>query len=98
MGRIIPFAPEAAAEGDRRPHRLEHVGGELLRHESDHGAGGTEIGNDVVTVDGHAARRWLHDPADDVDQGGLAGAVGAEQGEDFASPDVEVDAFQGLEP
>jgi hypothetical protein len=35
----------------------------------------------------------VDDAADDADQRGLAGAVGAEQREDLAAADVQVDAF-----
>ena len=34
---------------------------------------------------------------EDLDGGGLAGAVGSEQSEDFARADFEIDAFDGLE-
>ena len=44
------------------------------------------------------ASRGPDDAADDVDQRGLARAVGAQEGEDLALPNVEVDAFQRLEP
>ena len=37
-----------------------------------------------------------HQPADALEQGGLAGAVGAEQGDDLARGDVEVDAEEDL--
>ena len=39
----------------------------------------------------------VDDAADDADQRGLAGAVGPEQREDLAAPDVEVDVLQRLE-
>jgi hypothetical protein len=50
-----------------------------------------------VTVDEHLARARRDDAADDVDQRGLAGAVGPEQREDLAALDLEVDAFQRLQ-
>ena len=51
------LAEQAAAERQRVPHRLEHVGGEFLRHQADPGAGGAEVAHDVVAV-GHAPCRW----------------------------------------
>jgi hypothetical protein len=52
----------------------------------------------VVAVGGHGARGGGDDAADDVDERGLAGAVGAEQCEDLAATDLEVDALEGLKP
>src|SRR5215218_8828535 len=37
----------------------------------------------VLAVDQHFTARWRDDPADDVDQGRLAGAVGTEQRENL---------------
>jgi len=39
-----------------------------------------------------------HDSADRIDQRGLARAIGAEQGEDLALVDVEIDGLQRLQP
>ena len=39
----------------------------------------------------------IDDAADDADQRGLAGAIGAQQRKDLATADVKVDAFQRLE-
>jgi len=50
-----------------------------------------------VPVDAHLARARRDDAADDVDQRGLAGAVRAEQREDLAALDLEVDALQRLQ-
>src|SRR4249919_3601055 len=49
-GRVARFAEQPAAEGERVPHRLEHVGGELLRHQSDLGARRAEVAHRVVAV------------------------------------------------
>ncbi len=94
VGGIGRAAEEAAAEAHRRPHGLEGVGGQLLRHESDLRARGAVVAHDVVTVrdDAPAARR--DDAADDVDQRGLAGAVRAEEGEDLALAYLEIDRLE----
>ncbi len=70
----------------------------LLRHQADLGPGGAIVADDVVAVDLDLAAGGGDDPAHDADQGRLAGAVGAEQGEDLALGDVEADAFQRLMP
>src|SRR5215471_6239015 len=81
----------------RSPNRLESVGREFLRHEADQRAGDAEIPEDVVTVHRNGAFREVHDPADDVDQRGLARPVRAEQGENLAAANVQVDAPECLE-
>ena len=69
---------------------------QLLRHQADQRAGGAVVLNDVVAIDRHGALRRLQDAANDADQRGLAGAVGAEQGEDLPAPDVEIDSVESL--
>src|SRR5690606_32990668 len=92
--RIARLAEQAAAEADRRPYRLEGVGGQLLRHEADAGARLPVVADNVEAVDGDGAGGRVDEAADDADQRRLAGAVRAEQGEDLAAIDVEVDALQ----
>ncbi len=57
MGRILRLAEQAAAEADGRPHGLEGVGVQFLRHEADHRARGAIIPLDVMAVDRDAAAR-----------------------------------------
>ena len=84
---------------DRRPHRLERVGRELLRHEPDQRARGAVVAHDVVAVDRDpAVAGGLTMPQIDADQRGLARAVRAEQREDLAAADLEVDVLQRVEP
>ncbi len=94
----IRLQPEqAAGEADRIQHRLEGVGGQFLRHEPDGPARGAVVAGDVVAVDQHRAGTRRDDAADDVDQRRLAGPVRAEQREDLATLDGEVDVTQGGE-
>ena len=51
----------------------------------------------VLAIDQHMAAGRGDDPADDVDEGRLAGAVGAEQRQYLTLADVEVDALQRLD-
>ena len=60
-------------------------------------ARGAVVRDDVMAVDRHGARGRLDDAADDADQRGLAGAVRAEQREDLAAADVEIDVLERLE-
>ena len=50
---------------------------------------------EVVAVEGHRAGGGVVDPADDVEQGGLAGAVRSDQATDLARFDVEGQIAQG---
>jgi hypothetical protein len=43
------------------------------------------------------APRRQHEPGEDVDERGLAGAVGAEEPEELALPDAEADVVEGLQ-
>ena len=70
----------------------------LLRHQADLRAGRAVVTDDVVASHQHPAFARIDDAADDADQGGLARAVGAEQGEDLALANVQVDALQGRVP
>src|SRR5690606_9048188 len=77
-----------------RPDRLEDVVEQLLRDQTDLAARGAVVADDVLAADQYLAVARIDDAADDADQGGLAGAVGAEQGEDLAALDVEVDGLE----
>ncbi len=94
MRRVLRLAEEAAAERHRRPHRLEHVGRELLGDEPDLRARRAVVLHDVVTVGEHGAARGVHDPADDAGERRLPRAVRAEEREDLTLLDREVDALQ----
>jgi hypothetical protein len=53
--RVRRLAEQAAAEAHGGPHRLEGVGGQLLRHQADQRARGAVVAPDVVAVDRHGA-------------------------------------------
>ncbi len=97
MRGIGRLAEQSARKPQGRRRRLEGVGGQLLRHQPDQRARRAVVGNDVVTVDGDLAGGRIDDAADDADQRRLAGAVRAEQREDLAVADIQVDVFEGLE-
>src|SRR5688500_894649 len=71
---------------------------QLLRHQADLAARGAIIGLDVVAVDGDRAAGRGDDAADDADHRRLAGAVGAQQCEDLAVLDFEVERLERLQP
>src|SRR5690606_32164348 len=91
------LAVQSAREAHRRPDAFEGVGRQLLRHQSDLRACGAVVADDVVAVRGHATAAGRDDATDDADQRRLAGAVGTEQGEDLAAPDLQVDRLERLE-
>ena len=57
-------------------------------------AGRAEIAHDVVAVDKDLARCHRHGAADDTDQRRLAGAVRAEQRENLAFGDIQIDRVE----
>ena len=61
----------------------------LLRHESEEGSYGVELGGQVVVVDLDRAWGGLVDAAEHEDSGGLTGAVVAEQPRHLALVHVE---------
>ena len=95
--RVGRLAEQAAAEGDGGPDGFERVGRELLRHQADHRAHGAVVARDVEAGDRDRALVEPHDAADESDQRGLAGAVRAEQREDLALADIEVDELERTE-
>ena len=52
------------------------------------------VGGDVVPVDGHGAGGGPQDSEGEPDEGGLAGAVGAQETQALAVADLEVDTLQ----
>src|ERR1700733_11629781 len=97
MSGVFRLAEQAAAETHRSPYRLESVGVQFLRHESDHGARRPRIADDIVAADRDVAGAQIIDAANDADQRGLAGAVRSEQREDLALLDLQIDVLQRLE-
>jgi len=67
------------------------------RSQSDPGSGRAVIANDVVSVRQDGSLRRIDDPADDADERGFPRAVGAEEREDLALADFQVDVLQRLE-
>jgi hypothetical protein len=97
MIRIFRLAEQATAEADRRPHRFEGIGVQLLRHQPDQRARGAVAVVDIVAADRDAAFARSRDPADDADQRGLAGAVRPQQRKNLAALDLQIDVVQRLE-
>src|SRR5262245_40398759 len=94
---VVRFAEQTAAERNRRPHRLEGIGRELLRHQANQRPRRPKILNDIVAADGHLAMCRIDDPAHNADQRSLTSAIGAEQREDLAAPNLQVDVLEGVE-
>ena len=64
---------------------LEHVEVDLLRHDADAGLRALQVAVEVVAEHLHLAGGLVDQRGDDADQRGLAGTVGAQQGEEIAS-------------
>ncbi len=91
-----------------RLHRQHDVlqGGEFAENLADlvgaaqaqEGAGGHAQARDVAAVEMDAAFVGMQFTGELRDQGGLAGAVGTDDGVDFAGRDLEVDVVGGRQP
>src|SRR5208337_1314086 len=64
-------------------------GAEVLREDADPGDDGAPLLGDVHPEKSHLSRRGRADRIDYLDGSSLAGAVRAQEGENFAFPDVE---------
>ena len=53
------------------------------------------LGLDIVTADPDAARGGLQQPDDHLDGGGLPGAIGSQEAEDFPGLNREADVVDG---
>jgi hypothetical protein len=87
-------AVEAGLELQRLAGREEGVEVQLLRDDADGAAGAARVAVDVDAEDPCRARGLHHEAGQDVDEGGLARAVGAQEAEDGAAGHLEVDAVQ----
>ena len=90
----LRHAVEAGLHLQRFARGEEDVGGDLLGHHADGGAGVARALVDVAAPDGHRPGGLAGQAREDVDEGRLAGAVGAQQAEDRAARDRQVDALQ----
>ena len=93
-GRQERPAPRQPARGDDLAHggRDAGAGADPLRHEAD--AAPVPEAVERGAEQPHLAAAGGHQPEHGADQGRLAGAVGAEDGEHLAGPHDEVDAAQ----
>ncbi len=97
VGVVGRLPEQAAAVIDGRPDGFEGVGRQLLGHQADLGPRRPVVLDHVVAIRQHTAIGGAHQAAGYADQGRLARAVGAEQGEDLPLPDDQVDALERLE-
>src|SRR5690606_13421071 len=74
--------------------RRREVGGKagLLQHDPDAGPHGPTLSERVAAEDADLAAGGRGDALDRLEQGGLAGTVGAEEREELAAAHVQVDA------
>src|SRR5262249_7384394 len=82
-------AVDAAEEADVLIDREQLVEREALRHVADAPLDAFRIARDVDAADRRGARRRHEQPAEHADRRRLAGAVAAEEAEDFAAVHVE---------
>ncbi len=89
---VIPGLGDQNVEG-----LLELVEVEFLRHHAQAALEPGRVAIQVVAEHVNRAATLVHQRREDADGGGLAGAIGAEQREEVAFGDIEIDALEGLE-
>ncbi|MOA15004.1 hypothetical protein D3C78_1351410 [compost metagenome] len=85
------------AEGDVLRHRHVREQGVALEHGVDRAAEGRESLHRLA-VEADAAGGGLFESGNEAQQGGLATAGGAEEGEEFVGTDIQRHIVQGLQP
>ena len=90
-------AVDAAEEVDVLFHGQVVVERKFLRHVADVLLDGFRLRGDVQPADRRAARSGLQQAAQHANGGGFARAVRAQESEDFAAADVEIDMIHGDE-
>ena len=80
--------------GEDVAHLLEIVEVEFLRHHADMTLGPGEVEIDICPENLHRAAALAHERADDADGGGLARAIGTQQGKKVALLDIEINTLQ----
>ena len=102
--RVDPRAPgsqghavDARIEGEVLEDGEVLVEAEALGHVADALLDALGLPHDVAARDGPAAAGGIEDAAEHPDEGGLAGAVRAEDAEDLPAADVERDVAHGDE-
>src|SRR5207253_10932029 len=87
----------ARVELEAFPHRQSRLGLRLLQDDAHAVTPGTIRVGGVDAEHGHLSLRPPPEPLQDLDGGRLPGSVRAEEGEDLAGEDLEVEARDGLE-
>ena len=96
VGRVGRLAKQTPAEAHGGPHGFKRIGVQLLGHQANDAAGCAVVVHGVKAVGLHRALRGVGHAANNADERGFACAVGAEQGENFAAVDVQVNVLEGL--
>jgi hypothetical protein len=95
-GVVVLDAEVARLDAQRLAHVEEGVEHQLLRHDAELAARLGVVALHVEAVHADGAGRGARQPREHADQGGLAGAVGAEQAEELARLDLEVTSSTAL--
>ena len=93
---IARLAKQPAAEAHGSPDAVEHVVGQLLRHQANALAGLTILAAVIEPIDQHLSAGRVNQATDNTDQRGLAGPVRAQQREDFTTPNLQTHALERL--
>ena len=86
---VVPHAEVPALDAQRLAHAEERVKDQFLGDDAEAAAGGGVVADDVVAEHRDVTAAGTRQTGQDADQRCLAGAVGAEQPEEFTGLDVE---------
>ena len=96
--RARGLAEKPSAEVHRRPHTLERVGRNLLRHKPDLRPSRAIPGHHIMPVDQHRTGARVDDPANDTDERRLPRAVRPQERKDLPTPNLQIHVLEGHEP
>src|SRR5213594_4077860 len=96
-GNAVGEAPQARGEAQVFAHRQVAVECGVLKYEPDAAPHGEALAHDVVSRNARSAAGGREESREQVNRGGLTGAVRPEQAEELAIPDLEVEPIESAD-
>ena len=94
IGPVRRQAKQPAREGHRVDDFFKRFQRDFLRHKADQRAGLAVVGKNIIPADRDLARGQRGQPADHGNQRGLASPVRAQQRQNFAAADIQINPCQ----
>src|SRR3989441_2390359 len=96
-GNAVGEAPQARGEAQVFSHRQVAVERGVLKHEPDAAPHGEALAHDVVSRDARSAAGGREESREQVNRGGLTGAVRPEQAKELPISDLEVEPIESAD-